>query len=154
MSAILASDRKPPSAQSKYFKFEQKSRDRHFGCSICPKFFGTKYNMEQHVITHFPNDRHEFKCTECPFPLAFTSKGQLKRHLKEQHSVNPRPFKCPRCVHQASRMENLKKHLNKVHPEYNADLVNEERGVPDDSSSSYAAVFNGPEPNQVDLLEV
>ena len=52
---------------------------------------------------------NRFHCPHCP--LSFTQSNNLRRHVKQQHSQNPRRFTCPECGKRFTTNLDLKLHL-------------------------------------------
>lgn len=55
---------------------------------------------------------HRYQCSHCP--LSFTQKGNLRRHVQQQHSKTPQRFTCPECGNEFTAKQGMKQHLETV----------------------------------------
>ena len=59
-------------------------REKRYSCSLCCKSFVTPADLSMHCRTH--TGLKPFECTHCG--MAFTQKGNLKKHVARWHTVN------------------------------------------------------------------
>ena len=97
---------------NKAFKFDILQREetwKHL-CHICDYATNRKPDLTLHLVVHGIGDR--FKCDQCE--KDFTTKSNLKRHIKEHNSC---PQKCNQCGSISKTMKMLKLHITNVHSE-------------------------------------
>ncbi|GKZ26406.1 hypothetical protein AbraIFM66951_003169 [Aspergillus brasiliensis] len=51
----------------------------------------------------------------CRYLRPFGRKRELNRHIETVHR-NPKKYKCPWCAHRSSRPDNMKEHIDRMHP--------------------------------------
>lgn len=102
-------------------------------CPYCLLMLDSRTEVEQHIVmshlsmaTASPmpqqsvNHRSSVSSNSSPQHIcklcgsSFTRKPSLTRHLKTVH--NKKYFKCPYCTHQTARCDNLKQHIEILHP--------------------------------------
>jgi len=79
-----------------------------FQCDICDKTFLGQSLLNRHAKIHF---ERKFVCKECD--KAFTSAVKLKRHM--QSHEDKKNYQCEICKSLFNRVDNLKKHMKKMH---------------------------------------
>ena len=52
---------------------------------------------------------------QCPYcPLSFSQRGNMQRHVQQQHSEMPQRFTCPECHQAFTTKDGMKRHLETV----------------------------------------
>ena len=62
-----------------------------FTCSVCPKTFGRKDNLDRHILRQ--QDGSLYKCNDCG--CGFSRRDSLQRHRKAKHDQIGRGLKRP-----------------------------------------------------------
>ncbi|KAI7890749.1 uncharacterized protein EV154DRAFT_421545 [Mucor mucedo] len=104
--------RKPLSASGTKETKKQK-RSEVYECPICKWVFKKKFNLDTHVKTHDRIRMGNFSCPDCT--KSFARKLHLTRHIKTVHQ-KIKEHVCGFCGTQYTRADNLKKHVEKKHP--------------------------------------
>ncbi|XP_053688343.1 zinc finger and BTB domain-containing protein 49-like isoform X2 [Sabethes cyaneus] len=82
-----------------------------FVCEVCDKKFPTVNKMKDHVLRHKGIKRHI--CPHCG--LQKITRHELKFHIRNMHSSEPRCFPCTLCEKQLSSSGGLNTHVRTVH---------------------------------------
>lgn len=107
------------SAKERHLKVVHYNQRSH-QCSHCQKFFGTKYDLRNHIAYNHslhPEEKGKYYCSTCE--KSFTSSSALKRHIKGVHEnikqKGPRDYRCKFCKEVFSNKYQKEKHLAQVH---------------------------------------
>lgn len=107
------------SAKERHLKVVHYNQRSH-QCSHCKKFFGTKYDLRNHIAYNHssnPQEARKYYCTICE--RSFTSSSALKRHHKGVHEnikqKGPRDYRCKFCREIFANKYQKEKHIAQVH---------------------------------------
>ena len=95
----------------KYPKSKEKRRMPKHLCVICGHMFASKYKLNRHSYTHFPDSAKPFVCDICG--RGFTQKVQLSEHAA-LHSGEA-PYSCDFCGKKFRSKRTLKDHITVKH---------------------------------------
>jgi hypothetical protein len=87
-----------------------KSHNKPEQCNICEKRFATKNHLEIHLANH--EDKRSFQCKFCV--KNFNAKALLSNHVKHSHEIDKSKSKCGDCSFTSNPKE-VRKHRAKVH---------------------------------------
>ncbi len=86
-------------------------------CPKCTRRFKSISEMCRHFFRL--HKKAAWDCCKCPFCSSlFATTGCMTRHVKEQHNIFKALYKCSNCTKRFSREENLKRHHQIHHEEY------------------------------------
>lgn len=107
------------SAKERHLKVVHYNQRSH-QCGHCEKFFGTKYDLRNHIAYNHssnPEEAGRYYCAICE--RSFTSSSALKRHTKGVHEnikqKGPRDYRCKFCREVFANKYQKEKHLAQVH---------------------------------------
>ena len=86
-------------------KYNNRSKERQFKCTVCDKAFNRPSALRIHLRTH--TGEKPYKCDVCE--KAFSQASHLRVH--EKRHVGVKPFKCTLCDKEFYDAGHLKKHL-------------------------------------------
>lgn len=85
-------------------------KTRSFQCEYCSATPTSLANLRAHIKRNHTNDRN-FKCAQCG--RAFCYKSELQQHLDFHMGI--KRYHCDKCDKMYSDLQDLKKHLSKIH---------------------------------------
>lgn len=85
-------------------------------CEECGRRFRTSSGLRKHVQTHesVAADRKRFECEFASCIAAFTSRSNLRSHIRSKHT-QPNAFGCPTCGQSFSYLVVLQRHMRSIH---------------------------------------
>lgn len=88
-------------------------------CPECMRPFQNRDDLRRHRRYHDPNKRH--RCRNCG--KKFVHPKDLRRHQRTHDSSNQHRIECPvdDCPTVIGRLDNLKRHITKQHPDFDVD---------------------------------
>ncbi|XP_018010367.1 zinc finger protein 628-like [Hyalella azteca] len=88
-------------------------REKSFRCDVCSYTGATKDDVARHVTRNHAGEKPTFECPKCDF--VSRCEKYFNVHFFEKHSRD-KPFICSACNFSSSLGEELKKHVEEVHP--------------------------------------
>ncbi|XP_058465299.1 zinc finger protein 652-B-like [Malaya genurostris] len=95
----------------KRHKYTHTPGEMPFVCGICSKQFPTSNKLKEHTMRHEGVKNHT--CPQCG--LRKTTMHELKTHIRNMHSTEPRSYSCEVCARQFSNTGSLGLHIKIVH---------------------------------------
>ncbi|XP_058834123.1 zinc finger protein 652-A-like [Topomyia yanbarensis] len=95
----------------KRHKYTHTPGEMPFVCGICSKQFPTSNKLKEHTMRHEGVKNHT--CSQCG--LRKTTMHELKTHIRNMHSTEPRSYSCEVCARQFSNTGSLGLHIKIVH---------------------------------------
>lgn len=109
-SCTYCSKKFPDNAQLKRHTSTHTGERKHI-CVICGMAFITKNKLKLHYASH--SNARPFPCLSCT--AAFKTRNNLRQHAQTHGNRN---YECPVCHFAYLTNQQMRKHVKKVHPEY------------------------------------
>ena len=87
-----------------------------FACGYpdCGHSYNRRTSLRVHIFNHIHISRYKCSYPECGDNMYFRHTGDLRRHVHKCHT-NERPYHCEKCDSSFTRLDNLKRHMYKIH---------------------------------------
>ena len=93
-----------------------KGLGNRFACGYpdCGHSYNRRTSLRVHIFNHIHISRYKCSYPECGDNMYFRHTGDLRRHVHKCHT-NERPYHCEKCDSSFTRLDNLKRHMYKIH---------------------------------------
>ena len=93
-----------------------KGLGNRFACGYpdCGHSYNRRTSLRVHIFNHIHISRYKCSYPECGDNMYFRHTGDLRRHVHKCHT-NERPYHCEKCDSSFTRLDNLKRHIYKIH---------------------------------------
>ena len=93
-----------------------KGLGNRFACGYpdCGHSYNRRTSLRVHIFNHIHISRYKCSYPECGDNMYFRHTGDLRRHVHKCHT-NLRPYYCEKCDSSFTRLDNLKRHMYKIH---------------------------------------
>ena len=90
----------------------QKDNSRHYSCNHCEYRSKNKESLKKHIIIH---EGVKFTCMWDGCDQKYTSRDNVRRHMKTAHGIQGDDFGCDKCTMKFAIPEALKAHIVEAH---------------------------------------
>ena len=90
----------------------QKDNSGHYSCNHCEYRSKNKESLKKHIIIH---EGVKFTCMWDGCDQKYTSRDNVRRHMKTAHGIQGDDFGCDKCTMKFSIPEALKAHIVEAH---------------------------------------